>query len=683
MNQYEISLTKSTRKVLKFLLEETENSGLEQIVQGAGISKRSVYYDLNHIRHLLKALDAGSLDREDGTYLLTSRQRQVLKEYLRTEGRSFEKSDRIAYIICAAICSSREVRLETLISDFGVSRNAVLYDLAEAKRILSDYQLSLVNTKKRGYYVSGDVFRQRSVFLLYVTELLDLLNPSDGGNSRLTLFDAETVDSYLHILHQIVEELHLTLEKGSMLELVYLILVVRNTPAVYKIQLLDIEYVRGTKEFHLVDRFFQEIKMHEKLYLAICLLGYGNNRLYMHENPKEELKLQDCANKLVEAFERIACVDFERRDELIASLYLHMKLSYFNYCYLVPNNNPLFKEIQEDYGELYRMTKASCEVLKEELPYLLDENEVSYLTIHFGVYMHKAKKEASRARVLITCLNITTSSLLLKSEIEQQFDNIEIVDMVRPQDITRYTAGKQIDFIISTVPFDCSLPMILVHPILTQEDKANIVSLMMLLNISSKSDNQQVKALLKIVRNHVDEETYQMICHDLNSYLNSGGALVTIPEQKYMTLYDILAKCGIMIEPHTYGNWEKAVREAALPLLDQECIREEYIDAMISMAHDNGPWFVINDEMAIAHAHAENGVDALGLTLTIFQEGLNIMGKSSIHFLFVLATPNNQEHLHILQDIMELSGNISMQKELLAAQCEEDALLALNKLTDK
>ena len=105
-----------------------------------------------------------------------------------------------------------------------------------------------------------------------------------------------------------------------MLELVYLILVVRNTPAVYKIQLLDIEYVRGTKEFHLVDRFFQEIKMHEKLYLAICLLGYGNNRLYMHENPKEELKLQDCANKLVEAFERIACVDFERRDELIASL---------------------------------------------------------------------------------------------------------------------------------------------------------------------------------------------------------------------------------------------------------------------------------------------------------------------------------------------------------------------------
>ena len=468
-----------------------------------------------------------------------------------------------------------------------------------------------------------------------------------------------------------------------MLELVYLILVVRNTPAVYKIQLLDIEYVRGTKEFCLVDRFFQDIKMHEKLYLAICLLGYGNNRLYMHENPKEELKLQDCAVKLVETFERTACVDFERREELTASLYLHMKLSYFNYCYLVPNNNPLFKEIQEDYGELYRMTKASCEVLKDELPYLLDENEISYLTIHFGVYMHSAKKEASRARVLITCPNITTSSLLLKSEIEQQFDNIEVVDMVRPHDITRYTAKKQIDFIISTVPFDCSFPMILVHPILTQEDRANIVSLMMLLNISSGSDNQQVKALLKIVRSHVDEETYQMICQDLNSYLNSGGVLVAIPEKKYATLYDILARCKIKIEPHTYIDWEKAVREAALPLLELECIREEYIDAMIAMAHDNGPWFVINDEMAIAHAHAEDGVDSLGLTLTIFQEGLNIMGKSSIHFLFVLSTPNNQEHLHILQDIMELSGNTAMQRELLEAQCEEDALYVLSKLTDE
>ena len=136
MNQYEVSLAKSTRKVLKFLLEETETSGLEQIVRGSGISKRSVYYDLNHIRHLLKTLDAGSLDREDGTYLLTSGQKQILKDYLRTKGRSFEKSDRIAYIICASICSSKEVRLETLISDFGVSRNAVLYDLAEAKKLL-------------------------------------------------------------------------------------------------------------------------------------------------------------------------------------------------------------------------------------------------------------------------------------------------------------------------------------------------------------------------------------------------------------------------------------------------------------------------------------------------------------------------------------------------------------------
>lgn len=676
MNQNEIALTKSTKKVLKFLLGETNPAGVEQIIRGSDTSKRSVYYDLNRIRHLLKSLDAGTLDGEDGSYLLTKEQKQVLKGYLGSAGRTFEKSDRIAYIICASICSSKEVRLENLIADFGVSRNAVLYDLAEAKKVLSGYQLSLMNTKKRGYYVTGDVFRQRSVFLLYVTELLDQLGPSG-----LSLFEAEMVESYLHILQQIVEELNLTLEEGSMLEMVYLILVVRNTPAVYKIQLLDIEYVRGTREFQLVDRFFQEIKVHEKLYLAICLLGYSNNHRYMHESPKEELRLQDCAARLVETFERIACVDFDRKEELTASLYLHMKLSYFNYCYLVPNNNPLYREIREDYGTLYEMTKASCEALKDELPYLLDENEISYLTIHFGVYMHKSKGESSRARVLITCLNITTSSLLLKSEIEQQFENIEIVDMVRPQDIEQYISSKQIDFIVSTVHFECSVPLILVHPILTQEDRANIASLMMMLNLSSRTDNQQLKALLKIVQSHVDDETYQLIVQDLNSYLNSGGALVSIPEQKTVSLYDILEKCGIGIVSHTFEDWEQALRSAALPLLEQECIREEYIEAMISMAHTNGPWFVINDEMAIAHAHAENGVDALGMTLTIFREGLNIMGKSSIHFLFVLATPNNQDHLHILQDIMTLSGKKDLQEELLKAQCEEDALCILSRLT--
>ena len=102
MNQFEVSLTKSTRKVLKFLLEETSSSNIEQIIRGSGTSKRSVYYDLNHIRHLLKLLKAGSPDKEDGMYLLTPKQKQLLKEYLRTAGRSFEKSHRIAYIICAS-----------------------------------------------------------------------------------------------------------------------------------------------------------------------------------------------------------------------------------------------------------------------------------------------------------------------------------------------------------------------------------------------------------------------------------------------------------------------------------------------------------------------------------------------------------------------------------------------------
>ena len=153
-----------------------------------------------------------------------------------------------------------------------------------------------------------------------------------------------------------------------------------------------------------------------------------------------------------------------------------------------------------------------------DFPYKIDENEIAYLTMHFGVGMHDASRQATKSRVLISCPNITTSAILLSSEIQKQFDNIIVEDIVKTSEIEYYPHENNIDFVISTVTFESRYPIIRVHPILTDEDKANIVTLMMLLGINSNSDSMQFKILLNIVRQNVDDETYVRIRKDLNRY---------------------------------------------------------------------------------------------------------------------------------------------------------------------
>lgn len=345
---------------------------------------------------------------------------------------------------------------------------------------------------------------------------------------------------------------------------------------------------------------------------------------------------------------------------------MHMKLSCYNYRSMVPHINPLLNEIMENYPDLYNMTKSCCERMMPDFPYPVDENEIAYLTMHFGVGMHDANRNASVAHILITCPNITTSALLLKIEVERQFDNIVVEDVVRTSEINYYPFNRQIDFVVSTVSFECRYPVVRVRPILTDEDKANIATLMMLLDINSSSDSMQLKILLGIVRQNVDDETYVRIRKDLNRYLNTGGVLVNVPTAHQISLYDILKKYGVRYVEEASSDWENAVRMTAAPLLEQQCIENRYVEKMLEMGRAHGPYFVISDDIAVAHARPQDGVNFIGLCLSIYRKHLRIREKQ-IRFLFVLATPDQQEHLHILENIMRLCNDEKMRGQLLAA----------------
>lgn len=325
------------------------------------------------------------------------------------------------------------------------------------------------------------------------------------------------------------------------------------------------------------------------------------------------------------------------------------------------------------------MTKSCCERMMQDFPYPVDEGEIAYLTLHFGVAMHTASRQAEVAHVLITCPSITTSAQLLRAEIETKFNNIIVEDVVRAGEINEYATDKKIDFVISTVSFDCRYPLIRVRPILTNEDKANIATLMALLDIQSSPDSMQLRMLLRIVRQNVDDSTYIRIREELNQYLNAEGPLVNLPQPALANLHGMLCTYGIRFADHAEGDWKDEIRKTADPLLNCGCIQQSYVDKMIALGKAHGPYFVISEDIAIAHARPQDGVMTLGLRLTIYREGLTIMDREGIRFLFVLSSPDQKKHLHILENIMELSRDEKLRNALCLAQNQTQALSLLEE----
>jgi|GEM_PF-5581248 len=668
-----VHLSTKEQQILSILSKRKDPIKAQDLATAVGSSTRYIYYSLKNISTLFGQLGInGSIQTSNGI-LLDEAQKFKAIEFMGTNAAQYNRNERVAYIICASICADWKLRLQKLQEKFGLSRNAIFRDLMCAKKDLSEFNLRLCNSKKNGYYINGDMLLIRTVFQKNISYLLN----SSMGKS-LDLFDENRINEYFKKVKRITNQLSIELSSEKMYELVYILLMVIKVPNDSSIQNVDMEIIQQSREYRIVNEVFAELGTYEKNYLTISLLNLGTGNV-LEGKMNEDLELWQCAKKIIDLFEIIACVNFDKKEELMHAIFMHMRLSCYNYRNKVPHVNLLSDKIQTSYADVYHMTETCCNRMVGDFPYPVDENEIAYLTLHFETGLESATKKAKVAHVLLACPYVTTGTRLLKTVIEKQFDNIVIESSIPSNKVNYYPFGEKIDFVISTISFDCRYPLIRVQQILTEEDIANIATLMMLLDINSKTDSLQFKILLEIVRQNVDDETYSRICKNLNRYINTEGTLLNMPSNKQPNLFNTLGYKNIRFVEEQHSDWENEIRVSSNPLLAANEVSPNYVDKIIEMGKLHGPYFVIDDYTAIAHVRPQEGAYDLGITLSIYREGLDILQKKGIRFLFVLASPNQREHLHILENIMEFSNDRETREKLLKASSTHQALELLRK----
>lgn len=106
----------------------------------------------------------------------------------------------------------------------------------------------------------------------------------------------------------------------------------------------------------------------------------------------------------------------------------------------------------------------------------------------------------------------------------------------------------------------------------------------------------------------------------------------------------------------TAGDYREAIRKAALPLITAEKIKEGYIEQMFAAMEELGPYMVILPGVALAHARPSDNVKEDCMSLMTLMEPVEFGHNKNdpVHTVFVLASPNKDEHLDVLVSVSKL-----------------------------
>ncbi len=146
---------------------------------------------------------------------------------------------------------------------------------------------------------------------------------------------------------------------------------------------------------------------------------------------------------------------------------------------------------------------------------------------------------------------------------------------------------------------------------------------------------------------------------------------------KSFALTELLPRERIRLEVRA-SDWQDAIRQAGQLLFESGAVRFEYLEAMIKVAQELGPYIAIAPGVALPHASIEAGALQTGLSLIRLAEPVNFGNPDNdpVRLVFALAAIDHTAHITALQALAELFMSKELMQKLFEA-VNVDAVIEL------
>lgn len=123
-------------------------------------------------------------------------------------------------------------------------------------------------------------------------------------------------------------------------------------------------------------------------------------------------------------------------------------------------------------------------------------------------------------------------------------------------------------------------------------------------------------------------------------------------------------------------NWEKAIRAAGSLLVEDDAVEPRFVEAMIRVAEELGPYIVVAPGIALPHARPEDGVKRASISAISLHSPVEFGHEKNdpVWLVIALAAEDNKQHVQGLADLAAVLGKTETVEQLKTASSEGELL---------
>ena len=132
-------------------------------------------------------------------------------------------------------------------------------------------------------------------------------------------------------------------------------------------------------------------------------------------------------------------------------------------------------------------------------------------------------------------------------------------------------------------------------------------------------------------------------------------------------------------------DWEEAVRAAGELLYDNGDVEACYIDNMINIVKEVGPYIVLLKGVALAHARPEQGAKKIGLPLLTLKTPVYFGNPENdpVSLVFALSAVDSSSHIDLLSELSEIFNDERGMERLTECKSKKELLNMIDNIVEK
>jgi transcriptional antiterminator/mannitol/fructose-specific phosphotransferase system IIA component (Ntr-type) len=659
-----------------------------QLSKKFGVSNRTVRYDLDKIDDFLKSSNLPQLIRKPNegiSYKCSSLEKNNVLNLLGEIDLNqyvLSQDERITMILTELLEIRNYMTLDKLAEVLLVSRSTILKDMDKVKEWLLNKNLELKASKRHGIKIIGEerYIRKAAISLLTtnvdIYKALDLIKASKVSKSEFGLdkyqkelfkdIDISYIENCLDIAEKQLET-KFTDEAYSGL-IIHIAIAIKRIQEDKDIVMEkdELKTLELTKEFVVASSIAKMLENRFKIIIPADEIGYitihllGSKVSTSNNNDLDWETIEFITSNFINRVSSIMNVDILGDKQLFDGLIQHIRPTIYRLKHDLILKNPLINEIKQSYEKAFNAVKQSTYAIEEYAGNKLSEEEIGYLTLHFGAAIERSKDtNKTIVNVVVVCATGIGTSKLVSSKIQSLF-NINIIDTVSYHNLKDALKNKNVGLIITTVPIKSdinNIQCIEVNPFLTEKNISDI-SLALRKHNSVCTNNYKIslEKIMEIISRSCTILNSTNLAEELANYFsitNDFKKGVFEPMLKDVLTTDFM-KLNVDVE-----NWEQAIRCGGEILKNNGAIDERYIDGMIDSVKTLGPYIVVAPGIAMPHARPDDSVKKIGMSLITLNNPVNFGNKEHdpVEIVVCLCAVDHSSHLKALSGLVTFLGD--------------------------